>query len=214
MKLYGYYRSSAAYRVRIALHLKNLDYEQVFIHLTRDGGEQFDPGYLRLNPQAQVPALVDDDDVITQSQAIIEYLEECHPLPSLLPADPAARARVRGLAQVVACDIHPINNRKVLNYLTGDLGHSEADKLRWYRHWIANGLQALEALVADSAETGTFCHGDTPGLADAFLVPQLYNARRFDSDLGAYARLVRIDAACQELAAFRAAAPENQPDRE
>lgn len=212
MKLYGYFRSSAAYRVRIALNLKQLDYEAIPVHLVRGGGEQFDPGYLRLNPQGQVPALDDGRAVITQSMAIIEYLEEIHPEPPLLPADHIGRARVRALAQIIACDIHPLNNLRVTNFLTKDLGHGEADKLRWYRHWVRQGLAAVEALLHDHPMTGVYCHGDRPTLADVFLVPQLYNARRFECDLTACPTIERIDIACGELAGFRAAAPEAQSD--
>ena len=212
MKLYGYYRSSAAYRVRIALSLKNLTYEYLPVHLLRGGGEQFDPSYLRLNPQAQMPAFADGSAVIIQSMAIIEYLEETHPLPALLPEDPAGRARVRALAQVIACDIHPLNNLRVTGFLTNELGHSEQDKLRWYRHWVREGLKAFEALIRDHPETGIYCHGDQPTIADVFLIPQLYNARRFECDIADCPTVGRIDVACGELAAFRAAAPESQPD--
>lgn len=212
MKLYGYFRSSASYRVRIALNLKGLPHETVPVHLVRGGGEQFDPGYLQLNPQAQVPALVDDEVVITQSMAVVEYLEEIYPTPPLLPSDAGARARVRALCQVVACDIHPLNNLRVLHYLSGNLGLDETAKMRWYRHWVREGLAALEALLNRHPMTGTFCHGERPTMADLFLVPQIYNARRFNCPVQDYPTIVRIDANCRALPAFQAAAPEAQPD--
>ncbi|HXH02594.1 MAG TPA: maleylacetoacetate isomerase [Candidatus Competibacteraceae bacterium] len=211
LTLYDYWRSSAAYRVRIALNLKGLDYRQVAVDLRRQ--EERSPHYRARNPQGLVPALeLPDGRVLGQSLAICEYLEEVHPAPPLLPADPVARARVRGLALVVACEIHPLNNLRVLNYLSGPLGHGEDVRLAWYRHWIAEGLAALEALLAEHPDTGRCCHGDTPTLADVCLVPQLYNARRFDCDLSPYPTLTRIEAECQALAAFQRAVPERQPD--
>ncbi|HNG66436.1 MAG TPA: maleylacetoacetate isomerase, partial [Thauera aminoaromatica] len=183
MKLYTYFRSSAAYRVRIALNLKGLDYEAVPVHLVRGGGEHRQPAYLGLNPAGLVPALEDQGQVLTQSLAIIEYLEESHPQPALLPAAPLDRARVRAIAQAIACDIHPVNNLRVLQYLTRELDASEEQKNAWYRHWIGVGLQAVEAMLAGDARTGAFCHGDTPGLADCCLVPQVFNARRFGCEL-------------------------------
>jgi len=212
MKLYGYFRSSAAYRVRLVLNLKGLAYDQQFVHLRK--GENLQPGYLEVNPQGKVPALINGDDVLTQSMAIAEYLEELHPEPTLLPGGAAERARVRALCQAIACDIHPINNLPVLGYLVNDMGLSEADKLRWYHHWIAVGLGAVEAMLEASPQTGTFCHGDSPTLADTFLVPQVFNASRFDCDLSGYPTINRIDAACQELEVFRTAHPDNQPDKE
>ena len=212
MKLYGYFRSSASYRVRIALKLKGLDYEAVAVHLRR--GEQHDPEYRRLNPQARVPALADGGHALTQSLAIVEYLDETRPEPPLLPADPTARARVRALAQIVGCDVQPLQNLMVLNYLRSELGHDHDDTARWCRHWIERGLGDFEAAIAAHPMTGAYCHGVTPGLADLALVPQVYNARRFDCDLAACPTVVRIDAACNELPAFQAAAPENQPDAE
>ena len=216
MRLYTYFRSSASYRVRIALNLKNIDYDSDFVHLTRRGGRQFDPDYRSLNPQAQVPSLVDDeeDEVLLQSMAIIEYLDEVFPEPPLLPGDPIERARVRALAQIVACDIHPLNNLRVLAYLVRALGQGEEDRLRWYRHWVGRGLDAIEELLSDNPDTGPFCHGDAPTLADICLVPQVYNARRYDCDLTYYPTIVRIDTRCAEIAAFRDAAPEIQPDAE
>lgn len=210
--LHGYWRSSAAYRVRIALNLKGIDYESATVHLVRDGGEQHSPAYRALNPQRLVPALVVGDTVITQSLAIIEYLEETGPAPALLPPDAAGRARVRSLAQIIACDVHPLQNLRVLNYLAGELGAGQEQRTAWARHWIAEGLRAFEERLARSPDTGAFCHGDTPGLADACLVPQLFNARRFECPLDAWPTLCRIDQACRELPAFRAAAPEAQAD--
>lgn len=210
--LYGYWRSSAAYRVRIALELKGIEYEQVPVHLVRDGGEQHRPDFRARNPQGLVPALEVGDTLITQSLAIIEYLEETGPPPALLPGDAPGRARVRSLAQLVACDVHPLQNLRVLQYLTGELGVSDEARLAWIRHWISLGLQAFEERVAGSDDTGRFCHGDEPGLADVCLVPQLYNAARFECDLAAWPTLGRINDACLALEPFRAAAPEAQPD--
>lgn len=211
MKLYSYFRSSAAYRVRIALNLKGLAYETVPVHLLRNGGEHRQPAYTALNPQALVPALADDGHWLTQSLAVIEYLEETRGGPPLLPADPPGRARVRALAQLIACDTHPLNNLRVLRYLQDVLAADEAAKNAWYRHWVAESFNALEILL-QSAGTGRFCHGDTPTLADCCLVPQVYNARRFGVDLTPYPAIVRIDAECAALPAFQAAAPEAQPD--
>jgi len=214
MRLYGYFRSSAAYRVRIALNLKGLAHETVAVHLLRDGGEQHQPAYRALNPQGLVPSLATDGAVLTQSLAIIEYLEEIRPEPRLLPGTPLDRARIRALALAVAADLHPLNNLRVLAYLRDALGQTEEGVGRWYRHWIAIGLTALEAMVAGDRRTGAFCHGDQPTLADICLVPQLANARRFAADLGAYPTLVAIDARCRVVPAFQAAAPEAQPDAE
>lgn len=208
--LYTYYRSSAAYRVRIALGLKGIAYEAHAVHLTRDGGEQLAPAYRALNPQALVPTWNDEHGPLTQSLAIIEYLNERCPEPPLLPADMYARARVRAIAAAIACDIHPINNLRVLNYLRGHFQPTPEAVDGWYRHWVAEGLAAVEALVAESA--GPFCWGDAPTLADICLVPQLYNARRFQCDISRYPPLVAIDAACQAIPAFAEAAPERQPD--
>lgn len=212
MKVYDFFRSSAAYRVRIALNLKGIEAERAFVHLRR--GEQFEEAYLRLNPQGVVPTLIDGEVVIGQSLAILEYLEETRPLPPLLPADPVGRARVRQLALIVACEVHPLNNLKVLTYLKDELGAAEEAVNTWYRHWVAKGLGAIEALLEGGPEGGAFCHGERPTLADVFLVPQVYNARRFDCDLSALPRVLAIDAACAALDAFRDAAPGNQPDAE
>ncbi|MGB0748307.1 MAG: maleylacetoacetate isomerase [Magnetospiraceae bacterium] len=213
MKLYTYWRSSASYRVRIGLNLKGLAYESVPVHLVKDGGEQHSGQYRAINPSRQVPALqLDDGTVLTQSQAILEYLEERHPVPPLLPGSDFARARVRALAQMIACDIHPLNNSKVLKYLVNDIGVDEPTRDTWYRHWIAEGFTALETMLAGARQTKTFCHGEAPTLADVFLVPQLYNARRFKVDLAPFPTLTRIEAACLTLPAFAKAAPEQQPD--
>jgi maleylpyruvate isomerase len=214
MQLYSYFRSSAAYRVRIALNLKGLPYDTRPVHLLKDGGQHLLPDYTRLNPLALIPTLVDGPAVLTQSLAIIEYLEETHPIPPLLPATPIARAQVRALALSIACDIHPLNNLRVLRYLKRELDVPEEARDAWYRHWIQTGLQALEKMLAASPETGTYCHGGTPSLADICLVPQLFNARRLKCDLSAMPTLVRIDAACRALPAFERAAPEHQPDAE
>ena len=212
MKLYGYFRSSAAYRVRIALGLKGFPYEYAAVHLRK--GEQRTATYRALNAQALVPTLEDDRGSFTQSLAIIEYLNERYPQPPLLPDVPEARARVRAIALAIACDIHPLDNLRVLQYLLRTLGVSEDAKNAWYRHWIDVGLSALESQLAGEAATGTFCHGGSPTLADVCLVPQLANARRSSIPLDAYPTLLRIEAACNALPAFAAAAPEKQPDAE
>jgi maleylacetoacetate isomerase len=212
MKLYGYFRSSAAFRVRIALNLKQLDYETAAIHLRRN--DQSKPDYRGLNPQGLVPALEDGGQTLIQSLAIIEYLDELYPEPPLLPNNPADRARVRALADIVACDIHPINNLRVLRYLTHQLGHDEAVIAAWYNHWIAAGFRAIEPLLARDARTEAFCHGDSPGLADIALVPQVVNAERYQLDLAPYPTLVLIYQNCIRLPAFDAAQPRNQPDCE
>ena len=211
LTLHGYWRSTAAYRVRIALNLKGLEYLNQPIHLLNNGGEQHQPGYVSLNPQELVPTLVDGDKVLTQSMAIVEYIDEMHPAPPFLPADPLGRARVRALAQVLACDVHPIGNLRVLQYLEAQYGE-QAHKAEWSRHWISKGLGAFEAMVADHPDTGRFCHGDTPGLADLVLIPQLYNAVRWNVPLNVYPTLQRIQGACQALEAFRLAEPEAQVD--
>ena len=212
MKLYGYFRSSAAYRVRIALGLKGLPYEYAAVHLRKD--EQSAEAYRTLNPAQLVPALVDERGAFTQSLAIMEYLEERYPQPPLLPATPEERARVRAIALSIACDIHPLDNLRVLRYLVRTIGTSEEAKDAWYRHWIDTGLAALETQLARERPTGEFCHGDTPTLADCCLVPQLANARRAGIPLDAYPTLVRIEARCNALPAFAEAAPERQPDAE
>ena len=213
MKLYDYFRSSAAYRVRVALNLKGVAPERAFVHLRR--GAQRDADYLDLNPEGLVPLIMTDDGaVLTQSLAIVEWLDETHPAPPLLPGTPVERARVRSLALAIACDIHPLNNLRVLKYLTGTLGATDAARDAWYAHWCEVGLRALETRLAREPATGRFCHGDAPTLADVCLVPQLANARRVDLDLAQFPTLLRIEAACVALAAFAAAAPARQPDAE
>jgi maleylpyruvate isomerase len=210
MKLYSYFRSSAAYRVRIALNLKGLPYEYVGVHLQK--AEQRSDSYRAVNPHALVPSLADDRGTFTQSLAIIEYLEERYPQPPLLPQTAEARARVRAIALAIACEIHPLDNLRVLLYLTRTLGITEEAKNAWYRHWIDVGLSALETQLASDAATAEFCHGASPTLADVCLVPQLANARRFGIPLEAYPTLLRIESACAAQPAFAAAAPAQQPD--
>ena len=213
MKLYGFFRSSAAFRVRIALNLKGLAYDQEFIHLRKNA--QSSPDYLKLNPQGLVPTLVDDGQVLSQSLAIIEYLEETHPTPPLLPRDAAGRARVRSLAEAIACDIHPIDNLRVLQFLSKQLGHDAKDVETWFNHWIKVGFDGIETILAHDGKAGTFCHGDAPGLADICLVPQVFNAKRYPSfDLTPYPTIQRIFDACMKRPAFDAAVPEKQPDAE
>ena len=207
--LYGYSLSSAAYRVRIALALKGIEPATVTKQLRR--GEHKQKEYLQINPQGFVPTIgLADGTLLTQSLAIIEYLEETHPEPALLPAEPRARARVRSLCQIIACDIHPLNNLRVLQYLESALGIAQSARDEWYRHWIASGFDAIQETLGRDASRGRFCFGDRPGMADICLVPQLYNARRYSVELSPYPRIVAIDAACRELPAFAGAAPEKQ----
>lgn len=213
-KLYGYFRSSAAFRARIALNLKGLDYKQAIVHLTKNGGEQFAPDYRAMNPQSLVPVLEDGDAALTQSLAIVEYLDEVYPKPPLLPNSALERARVRSLALMVACEIHPLNNLRVLRYLLRDLKVTEGQKDEWYRHWVLTGLEPLETRLENDSASGKFCHGDTPGLADICLVPQLANARRFNIPLDAFPTLMRIEQNCMALKPFQDAAPSAQPDAE
>ncbi|MCS6191091.1 maleylacetoacetate isomerase [Shewanella baltica] len=214
MKLYGYWRSSAAYRVRIALNLKGISAEQLSVHLVRDGGEQHKAAYSALNPLELVPTLVMDDeldaDALSQSLAIIEYLDEIHPQSPLLPASALERAHVRAMALTVACEIHPLNNLRVLQYLTQTLGVDEAAKNTWYHHWVASGFAALETLLV--RHSGRYCFGDTVTLADLCLVPQVYNAMRFNVDLTPYPNIMRVWTECNQLEAFADAAPERQAD--
>ena len=210
LKLYSFFRSSAAYRCRIALNLKGLAHETAFVHLAKDGGQHTAPAYRALNPQALVPTLEHDGRVITQSLAIIEYLDEIHPEPPLLPGDAEQRAKIRAFALAIACDIHPLNNLRVLNYLKGPLQQGRAAVDQWYGHWVEIGLSACEALLPRAESR--FCFGDRPTLADSCLVPQLYNARRFKCDLSGMPRLIAIDEACRALPAFANAGPEAQPD--
>ena len=212
LTLYSYWRSSAAYRVRIGLNLKGLDYALVPVHLVRDGGQQHAPDYAALNPQQLVPALRDGERVLTQSLAILEYLEEARPQPPLLPVDAAGRARVRALAQLVACDIHPLNNLRVLQFFDRQWNVPQAERDDWVLYWMREGFAAMETMLAASPDTVRYFHGDMPGLADCCLLPQLYNARRFTLDLAPFPTLRRIEAACLQLPAFDAARPENQPD--
>ena len=214
LKLFTYFRSSAAYRVRLALQLKGLPYEAALVHLVRNGGEHLQASYRAVNPGARLPCLQDGGTTISQSLAILEYLEEAYPGKPLLPADAAGRARVRALALMVACDIHPLNNLRVLKYLSGDLEVSEANKTAWYRHWIEEGFRIIETHLAREAQTGSFAHGDRPTLADCCLVPQVFNAERFDVDLTQYPTIRRINDRCAELPEFVAAHPAQQADAE
>jgi maleylpyruvate isomerase len=214
MKLYGYFRSSAAYRVRIALNLKNLSYDYLPVHLLRSGGEQLHADYRKLNPDGLVPTLVDGDAALQQSLAIIEYLEETHPNPPMLPRDPIDRAYVRAVALQIACEVHPLDNLRVLKYLVHELGLSDDAKNSWYRHWIENGFDSLEARLATDTRVGKLVFGDEPTLADLCLVPQVFNAQRFKIDTQRYPTIQRIyDHACG-LDAFARAAPGAQPDAE
>lgn len=218
MKLYSYFRSSASYRVRIALNLKGLAYETIPVHLLKNGGEQLTPEYRKLNPDGLVPAFVDEltenSVALTQSLAIIEYLDETHPQPPLLPQSPLDRAFVRSIALSIACDIHPINNLRVLRYLVRDLKVSEDDKNAWYRHWCEQGLAAIEQTLSNDKRVGRFCYGDAPTLADCCLVPQVANAQRLNSDLSKMPTVMRIYEACMALDAFVNASPAKQPDAE
>ena len=214
MKLYSYFRSSASFRVRIALALKGLDYEYASVHLLKGGGEQFSAGFMAINPAALVPVLDDDGTVLTQSLAIIEYLDETRPLPALLPADPLARARVRALALAIACEIHPLNNTRVLGYLSNTLGVTEEQRNAWYRHWVETGLASVEAMLARDPRTGACCHGDAPTLADICLVPQVFNAQRFAARLDHVPTVMRIHEHCLTLPAFARSVPALQPDAE
>jgi maleylacetoacetate isomerase len=214
MKLYTYFRSSAAYRVRIALNLKGLSYDAVPVHLLKEGGQQRQEDYRRINPSGLVPAFQDERITLTQSMAIIEYLDERFPAVPLLPQDAPGRARVRELAQIVACDIHPLNNLRVLRHLVHELKLSEEQKNEWIRHWIREGLAGLEAHLARDPAAGPFCHGSSPTIADCFLVPQVFNAQRFEIDIAAYPNIARIHALCIDLPAFAAAHPSKQPDAE
>jgi maleylpyruvate isomerase len=214
MVLHNYFRSSSAYRVRIALHLKGLPFEYASVHLNRNGGEQFLPAFSDRNPQQLVPVLSDGDVNISQSLAIIEYLDETYRDVPLLPAQPRERARVRQLSLTMACDIHPLNNLRVLKYLSGPLGVDEAAKAAWIEHWHVIGLTALETELAHSTQRGRYCVGEKPTMADCCLVPQLFAAGRFGLDLAPFPTLRAIDAACQELPAFQRAHPARQPDSE
>jgi len=211
VKLYSYFRSSAAYRVRIALNLKNLSYEMVPIHLQKDGGRHRSAEYRAVNPQMRVPSLVlSSGETLIQSLAIIGYLNETYPQPPLLPADPIERAHVRAVSQIIACDIHPLNNLGTLQYLKRNLGQEQAAIDAWYHHWVLTGFDAIEKMI----KPGPYAFGAQPGLADICLVPQVYNARRLKVPLDAFPKIVAVDAACLALPAFDKARPENQPDAE
>ena len=210
MKLYTYFRSSAAFRVRIALNLKGLAYEPAFVHLAK--GEHRAPGYGALNPQALVPTLDDSGKLLTQSLAIIEYLDETHPRHPLLPKDAPGRARVRSLAMLIACEIHPLNNLRVLQHLRRALGQNEEQVNGWYRHWIADGLARFEADLANAPGPGRYCHGDAPTMADCCLVPQIFNAQRYQCDTAAYPETMRVFAECMKLDAFARPQSSKQPD--
>jgi maleylacetoacetate isomerase len=211
VKLYSYFRSSAAYRVRIALNLKGIAYDTISIHLIKDGGHNKRPEFRAINPQMRVPVLVTPaGDTLTQSLAIIEYLDETHPQPPLLPKDPIARAKVRALAELIACDIHPLNNTSPLRYLKRDMGQEQSAIDAWYHHWVLSGFEALEAMIGD----GPYLCGKEVTLADTCLVPQVANARRLKVPLDTFPKIVAADVACLKLAAFDKARPENQPDAE
>lgn len=213
LRLYGYWRSSAAYRVRIGLNLKGLPYESVPVHLAKDGGEQHRPEFALANPQKLVPVLEHGERRIRQSLAILEYLDDTWNGPaSLLPATARERARVRALSLIVACDIHPLNNLRVLQYFGREWNVPQPEREEWVRHWIIDGFDAFEALLVNDASTGSFCEGDMPTMADCCLIPQVYNARRFSVDLEPYPTIRRIEAECLALPAFDAARPENQAD--
>jgi len=212
LQLYSYWRSSAAYRVRIGLHLKGLAFETVPVHLLEGGGQQHSEAYRQLNPQGLVPLLVHGQRRMSQSLAILEYLDEVWPEPPLLPATARERQRVRALASLIACDIHPLNNLRVLKYFEHDWNVPAPEREDWIRHWIETGFKALEAMLADHPSTGDFCEGEFPTLADCCLVPQVYNARRYGVDMTPYPTIRRIEAACLALPAFQAASPERQPD--
>ena len=212
LRLYSYWRSSAAYRVRIGLHRKGLAFETVPVHLVRDGGEQHTPAFREANPQELVPVLEHGKRMLRQSLAILEYLDEMWPEPALLPATARERQRVRALAQVVACDIHPLNNLRVLQYLEHEWNVPQPERDDWVRHWMVAGFDAFEAMLVGNPSTGPFCEGSQPTIADCCLVPQVYNARRFGVDLAPYPTIVRIEQACLEVRAFQAAHPKAQPD--
>jgi len=212
LRLYSYWRSSAAYRVRIALNLKALNYQLTPVHLVRDGGEQHGEAFRKVNPQGLVPTLQHGQRLIQQSVTIIEYLDETFAEHPLLPSLARDRARVRGMAQLIACDMHPLGNLRVLQYLEREFKATPEQREAWVRHWLTLGFQAIETLLAENSTSGDFCEGDQPGLADCLLVPQMYNARRFGLDLAPFPTVSRIDAACMALDAFKKAAPEAQPD--
>ena len=210
--LFSYWRSSAAYRVRIGLNLKGLPYDIMPVHLLREGGEQHAEAFREANPQGLVPVLQHGHRMLRQSMSILEYLDEMWPEPSLLPATARDRQRVRALSQAVACDIHPLNNLRVLQYLESEWGVPQPERDGWARHWIEDGFAAIEAMLHQHPSTGRYCDGDTPTMADCCLVPQIYNARRFGIDMAAFPTIARVEQACMALPEFEAARPENQPD--
>jgi maleylacetoacetate isomerase len=214
LTLHSYFRSSAAFRVRIGLQLKQLPHEVLPVHLLRDGGQQHGAAFRALNPAGLVPVLEDDGVALTQSIAILEYLEERHPEPPLLPRDAAERAWVRALALDICCDIHPLNNLRVLRYLSRELGVDEGRRDTWYRHWVETGLEAFEARLAQRGPRGAFCHGDTPTMADCCLVPQIFNAQRLNCRLARMPLTMAIHERCMAMEAFQRAAPAQQPDAE
>lgn len=218
MQLYTYFRSSASYRVRIALNLKGIDFDQIPVHLVKNGGEQFSELFRAINPESLVPALVDDHEgqqiALSQSLAIIEYLEEKYPARPLLPKDISDRAYVRALSLAIACDIHPVNNLRILKYLSANFAATDEQKNAWYRHWCELGLQTFEQRLASDPRRGLFCFGDQPGMADCCLIPQIYNAQRFQCDLSAMPIMMDINQRCLELDAFQRAAPAAQADAE
>ena len=208
--LYTFFRSSASFRVRIALNLKGVSYDPIVIGLSK--GEQSGVDFMAVNPQGLVPAWVDENGVLAQSLAIMEYIDEKYPGSPLMPKDLAARARVRALAQLIACEIHPLNNLRVLNHLRAELKQTDAQVNTWYRHWIAQGLGMLERQLVLDDQAGRYMHGDTPGLADCCLVPQIFNAKRFDCDLSPYPKVMAIFDQCMTLSAFELAQPSKQPE--
>ena len=212
IKLYSYWRSSAAYRVRIGLNLKGIEHEIIPVNLLKDGGEQHQENYRRLNPQHLIPTLIDGDVTVTQSLAILEYLDEKYPDPALLPAALADRSFARQLAQIVACDIHPLNNLRVLKYLSKELGIDDASKDNWYQHWLLNGFKSIELLLKSRNRRGPYCLSDHVTLADVCLIPQMYNAHRFNIPLEDFPILCKIEQECLDTDAFQSALPENQPD--
>ncbi|NMG08226.1 maleylacetoacetate isomerase [Brasilonema sp. UFV-L1] len=212
LELYSYYRSTASYRVRIALFLKNIPYIYKSVSKLRKGESKFTAEFSKINPQKMVPTLIDGQAVISQSLAIIEYLEECYPQPPLLPKDSLARAYSRQIALLIACDIHPLNIKRVRQYLTSPMSHNDSEKMDWYRHWVDEGFTAIEFLLVNSTFRGSFCHGDQPTIADLFLVPQVYNAERFGCPLKPYPTICKVYEVCMNHPAFLAAQPHLQPD--
>jgi len=214
LRLYSYFRSSAVFRVRIALNLKGLDYEVVPVHLLRDGGQQHAADFARINPAQLIPVLEDDSDIVTQSIAIIEYLEEQYPMPPLLPKKPIERSKVRALALDIACDIHPLNNLRVANYLVDPLGLDAPKRTAWMQHWIMVGFAAIERRLQSTASASGYCYGESPTFADCCLIPQTFNALRLKCAVESFPTILRIYENCMKLPAFKKAAPDAQPDAE